>query len=381
MCVAGLEVTAFVGAIDDIGDQLERRRPLGAFGLRRRFAEPRLLVGRKHRERDPLAVGRPGEVARRIGEIGDLRRLAALQPAHEQLRPAAFRRRNVRDAIRGRRPARLRVRAGGRDERALLAAFRVDQPDRLPAAICHDVERHAHIGDLAAVGTDLRIVRQLQGEQIAALEQAVRRIGRRGPADDRPMRTTTDNSVRAMSWRMTAALFATERVRKANGVRAARPVDRTLRCAVIRGGRRRRTVPCPAFRPCASAARGRRGRVLRPAGAGQGRRFAGRESAGRRDGHPARRDRCPRARPAVRPRGEAGALVARVRAAARDHAHRIPIGTDARSRTCGTATHTSTRRWSSEVRRGSTPSSRAARRSTTSNRKLATRNAGCGRCR
>ena len=83
------------------------------------------------------------------------------------------------------RPARRKGAAGAPRERGLFAGRGVDQPDAAHRAVGHDVVRAADIGDVAAVGADLRIGGDRQVEQVGAGEAP---FGRRARAADRRRR-------------------------------------------------------------------------------------------------------------------------------------------------------------------------------------------------
>src|SRR6185312_11041084 len=102
------------------------------------------------------AVRRPGKAARAVGEAGDARALAAAHPADIELGASALRR-DIGEACPVGRPAWREISAGAGDQRPLLPARDVDQPDRRTRAIAHHVVGFADVGDGATVGTDLRI--------------------------------------------------------------------------------------------------------------------------------------------------------------------------------------------------------------------------------
>ena len=178
LLVAGAQIALAVGPVGHRGDDLERLGPLRAFGPRRRRPEPRALVGDEHRVGDLAAVGRPGDAARRVGQAGDPHRLAGRHPAHEHLGPSALGGRDEGEPVASGRPARLAVRAGAGDQGRLLAAARIDQPDRGAEAVGHDVARAADISDPAAVGADLGIGGDLEVEQVARGEVRLRTLRR-----------------------------------------------------------------------------------------------------------------------------------------------------------------------------------------------------------
>ena len=186
LIVTRLQIAAAVKPVDDGVDHLEIIGPASAFGTGLRRAKPRRIIGHEHRIGDLASVGRPGDRARRFGQAGDPRGFAIGHPADIKLRLAALGRGHISEAVAGRGPVRLARRAGAGGDRHLSPALRVDQPDRRPVSVGHDVARMADIGDPPPVGADLRIARGLQVEQVARRETRVGAGGGRRGQTRRP---------------------------------------------------------------------------------------------------------------------------------------------------------------------------------------------------
>ena len=86
MRVTGVDVAAAIDPVDDAVDDLDRRCPFGALRCLRHGRHLRVLGRHAHRERQPLTVRRPAQVARRLGQFADARGLAAVHPVHLDLR-------------------------------------------------------------------------------------------------------------------------------------------------------------------------------------------------------------------------------------------------------------------------------------------------------
>ena len=170
----GAQIAFAVGAVGDLGDQLQRVGPGGALGLGRRRAQLFRVAGDKHRQRQRLAVRRPGDRPGRLLQRRHPGRLAAVQPQHIELRRAAWTGRHKGQPPAVRRPARGDVGAVVGHQWRLGAAGQVDQPDRGARAVQHDVAGVAHIGRRAAVWPHLRVGGEVQREQVARLQ----RLGR-----------------------------------------------------------------------------------------------------------------------------------------------------------------------------------------------------------
>ncbi len=88
---ARLDIALAIGAIGEEVADLERFGPFRALGLvRGGAAELRPFVLDQHRIGDRAAVGRPGDARRAGGQTGEAYRLAAVHPAHPELRAAAL---------------------------------------------------------------------------------------------------------------------------------------------------------------------------------------------------------------------------------------------------------------------------------------------------
>ena len=178
-CEAGLEVALAVDAVDDRSITLTGGAHFAPSGFGGGSANGSLLVGHEHRERDPLAVGRPRDGARRLDEVGEPRGLAGVHPAHVELR-AALGRRHVREARAVGRPARRAELFGFGAQRSVVGAVGVHDPQIAARAVGHDVEARAHVDDAAAVGRDLRIVGVFELEHVDRLQAL--RVGQVGGA-------------------------------------------------------------------------------------------------------------------------------------------------------------------------------------------------------
>ncbi|MND80785.1 hypothetical protein D3C80_725630 [compost metagenome] len=170
LTIARLQIALAVSAIGDGVDDLQRRRPLGAFRLGQGRAQAGGLAGDQNRIGQLGPVRRPADSRGRVGQAGDAHGLARGDPAHEQLGAAALGCRDIGDARAVRGPARLAVGPGGGDQRRLLARARVDQPDRRPHPVGHDVGGLAHIGDARSIRADLRVRSHFEAEQVLGLE-------------------------------------------------------------------------------------------------------------------------------------------------------------------------------------------------------------------
>ncbi len=183
---AGFQIALTVGAVGDAVDDLQRRRPLGALGLGQRRADLGLFAGNQDGIGQLLAVGRPTDAGRGVGQVGDADRFTRRHPAHEQLRRAALGAGDVGQARTIWRPARLAMRTGRGDQGRMTAGLDVDQPDGGTHPVGHDVGRLADIGDLPAVRADLGVGGDLHAEQVLRGEQAAvggRQAGRGGRLD------------------------------------------------------------------------------------------------------------------------------------------------------------------------------------------------------
>ncbi len=137
---AGLQIPLRVLAVVQPGDHLQGIGPGRALRLGQRRSEGLALIGHQHGEGDQLAVRRPGDVVRGLGQVGDLGRLARRHPAHIELGPVAFGGGDIGQALAVGRPARMGMRARSRGQRRLAPRRRVHQPDRAARLVGHRVE-------------------------------------------------------------------------------------------------------------------------------------------------------------------------------------------------------------------------------------------------
>ncbi len=175
-----LDITAAVSAVGDPVDHLERFGPFRTLGLGRRLAQLHAFAGNRHRVGDLAAVRRPADAVRAFGQAGDAGRLSTGHPAHEKLRCGAVGTgRDISETAAIGRPARRLVVAVRSNQRGMLPALHIDQPDRRAHAVGHDVARAADIGNLRPVRADLGIAGDFEVEQVGAGKHAARPIGRR----------------------------------------------------------------------------------------------------------------------------------------------------------------------------------------------------------
>ena len=167
--VAVLEVTAAVRAVPQLVDDDRRSGPLRTVRLRRHLGEGRRGLRHEHRHRDPVAVRRPCDTARRLGDVRELGRLSRVHPTQEDLSRAVFgpyvqQTVSVRGPTRGADPVRS-VR-----ERPVIGPVGVDHPKGRTAPIGHDIEATAHVDDARAVRRDPGIGCDLHLEYVQILE-------------------------------------------------------------------------------------------------------------------------------------------------------------------------------------------------------------------
>src|SRR6185503_3101519 len=156
-----VEVAGTVEAVDRAVDHAHVALALLVLsGLRLPVLLREVLVARRAREGDRLAVGRPRRGAGPLRQVGERARLAAAerdQPELAGLGFAVLLDRAVEGELRPvGRPARVRVLAA-RERARRLAAVRGREPDRAVVALLLLVDAHAHEGHLLAVGRDLGI--------------------------------------------------------------------------------------------------------------------------------------------------------------------------------------------------------------------------------
>ncbi len=107
------QVALPVDPIHEAIDELGRVGPGGPLGRLRQLDLQRFsLRGRRHREGEPAAIGRPGEARWRFREMTDRGGHVAAEPIHKQLGRPVARRREIGDAGTVGRPAR-HARGGG----------------------------------------------------------------------------------------------------------------------------------------------------------------------------------------------------------------------------------------------------------------------------
>ena len=106
-------------------DDARRRRPLGALRFLRHRDVPLFLLGDEHREGDRLAVGRPARIARRFGDVRDLRRRPVrVDPPDEYLLTLRLAVGEIHQPLAVRRPLRVR----SLHEEPVLRTIGLDQP-------------------------------------------------------------------------------------------------------------------------------------------------------------------------------------------------------------------------------------------------------------
>ncbi len=150
VAVTALQVALAVDPIHDVIDHCHGWRPVGAFGFLRRFGERRLLGHYELRKSEHATIWRPGEVARRFGQVGQQCRLAGVHPAHEQLR-LALGIGNVGNTRAVGGPAGRAVVVSVGAQRTVLRAVGIDYPQVGPWPVRHHVVAAAYIDDLFAV--------------------------------------------------------------------------------------------------------------------------------------------------------------------------------------------------------------------------------------
>ncbi len=127
-----------------------RLGPLRARRGGRNLTERRSLGGHLHRERDPLAVGRPGQAPRALRHVGHRGRASFVDPVHEDLRRSLLPR-DVGDPVSVRGPARIAIAPRPRRERPVSRSVRAHQPEVRDAAVREHVEPVPEVDDAASV--------------------------------------------------------------------------------------------------------------------------------------------------------------------------------------------------------------------------------------
>ena len=182
LVVAVLEVAVAIFAVNQFLDHLRRFAPLRAFGFGRHFGKWFCFGGHQHGERDPFPVRRPCHCARRFLHAGHFGDLAAVHPAHVDLRlPAAVR--EKRDALAVGRPARRRVAVVPLCDRTVVLAVRGDDPHVAARDVFHLVGELIYIKDARAIRRQARI-----GHAVPIEQRVDRQAALRGGRQSRPER-------------------------------------------------------------------------------------------------------------------------------------------------------------------------------------------------
>ena len=120
LAVPVLEIAPAVGSIGEVVNDRDVRSPIRTIRLVRHVGPQTVRLFRyKHRERDPIAVGRPREPTRAPGEVGELGFLTGIHPPRVDLKLAVFVG-HVGEPRPVGEPAGLHVRVGPGFERAVL---------------------------------------------------------------------------------------------------------------------------------------------------------------------------------------------------------------------------------------------------------------------
>ena len=175
LAVAVLQITDAVGAVDHLADDPGGRSPVGVRRLGGERHVGRRRLGHEHGERQPAAVGRPAEVCRGTGKLGQPRRLPAVHPADVDLRRAVVGQRpgrHVGDPVAVRGPPRRTLVTPGlaRSQGPMVGAVRAHDPQPGPLAVHQDVHGIADVHHPGAVGRNLRVGGEFEAEHVLELE-------------------------------------------------------------------------------------------------------------------------------------------------------------------------------------------------------------------
>ena len=186
MVIAGTDVTRPVIAIIDPVDDDQRLGPPRTLRLVRTCAERCSLARHGGDVGQSRAVWRPRESLRAARKAGDSGPFATDKPPHVQLRVVTVGCRKGNPPAIGRPSWSVSLRRKQR----LPAACNVNQPQGRLRTIGHHVASASDINDRAAVGTDLRIGRHCQTEQVAAHEVSARAVWTRDGAGWKLLRSS-----------------------------------------------------------------------------------------------------------------------------------------------------------------------------------------------